>query len=50
MSLRDWLAGQALAGLLANPIYVELQEDFTQCAKAAYLVADAMIRTREVKP
>jgi hypothetical protein len=42
MSLRDWFAGQALAGMLASG------EDFRPSAgaEAAYLLADAMIAAR----
>lgn len=39
MSLRDWFAGQALAGLMVRGA---LQAEAT-----AYLVADAMLRERE---
>jgi hypothetical protein len=48
MSLRDWFAGQALAGLLAHT-----GESERNRAVAAYRYADAMLRardTREVKP
>jgi hypothetical protein len=48
MSLRDWFAGQALAGLLAQP--VEPQYGLGCFAKSAYLMADEMLKTREVKP
>ena len=42
MSLRDWFAGQALAGLLAN---VSNQVD----ARVAYAIADAMLAARKGK-
>jgi hypothetical protein len=48
MTLRDWFAGQALAGLLAHT-----GESERNRAVAAYRYADAMLRardTREVKP
>jgi hypothetical protein len=44
MGLRDWFAGQALAGMgwvAATPTAVENK------AKAAYEIADAMLRERE---
>jgi hypothetical protein len=45
MTLRDWFAGQALAGLLANP------DTWTEAGGvAAYRYADAMLRARGVKP
>lgn len=46
MSLRDWLAGQALVGLLANPE----STDFP--AIRAYQHADSMLvaRKRETRP
>lgn len=40
MSLRDWLAGQALTGLLANP---HASGDIGAIARGAYLQADAML-------
>lgn len=43
MSLRDWFAGQALVGLLAN--YAERTSEVD--ASAAYSVADAMIKRRK---
>jgi len=46
MSLRDWFAGQALAGLLVNQGAKFWDGD----ARNAYAAADAMIKEREVKP
>lgn len=43
MSLRDWFAGQALAGLCALPCAVDPEKD----ARLAYKLADAMLRERE---
>lgn len=43
MSLRDWLAGQALASYLTATHHLDT------CAKAAYELADAMLRAREGK-
>lgn len=47
MSLRDWFAGQALAGMLSNP---ECITGRPAVAVHAYGYADAMIAAREVKP
>lgn len=46
MSLRDWFAGQAIAGC------AEEVSDYTLSAYArdAYLLADAMLKAREAKP
>ncbi len=45
MTLRDWFAGQALAGMLANP------DSWTgDRGVMAYRYADAMLRAREVQP
>ena len=44
MSLRDWFAGQALAGLVAFDRYEERPEVL---AGDAYLLADAMLSERE---
>lgn len=43
MSLRDWLAGQALMGLLADPHQSGASVDF---ARNAYGFADAMLAVR----
>lgn len=42
MSLRDWFAGQALAGSCANPGLAPMSED--ELAQACYAQADAMLR------
>jgi hypothetical protein len=47
MTLRDWFAGQALAGLVS---YVVEGATFENVAEDAYKTADAMLRAREVKP
>lgn len=50
ISLRDWFAGQALAGLMANgnipfaPDYAECEPE--QIATAAFDIADAMLAAR----
>lgn len=48
MSLRDWFAGQALAGFSANP---ECHGwNFEQAADYAYQQADAMLAARKESP
>jgi hypothetical protein len=44
MTLRDWFAGQALAGMLANSSYDE--ETFETTAEMSYMQADAMLAAR----
>lgn len=46
MSLRDWFAGQALAGILADP---EVVGELKPSAEFAYKMADAMLAEREAK-
>jgi hypothetical protein len=46
MSLRDWFAGQALAGWLARNHLADENES----AVLAYIVADAMLAERKEKP
>jgi hypothetical protein len=47
MTLREYYAGQALAGLAS---YVTKGATFDDIAKDAYAIADAMLKAREVKP
>jgi hypothetical protein len=54
MSLRDWFAGQALAGMLAMPsdtdsgnFHNNCGEPFVGAAGYAYRMADAMIAARK---
>lgn len=52
MTLRDWFAGQALAGCLAMPegengsFHTNCGDQFIGVAKYAYQMADAMIKAR----
>ena len=48
MSLRDWFAGQALAGLLAK-YFLNKPEDQKTTTQMAYQLADAML-TERAKP
>lgn len=58
MSLRDWLAGQALIGMVSNPAMVmaiketsgqRKGKDAEITANCCYEYADAMLRARENK-
>lgn len=55
MSLRDYFAGQALAGLLANPdngarkFLAQQKEPTRVLADACFIAADAMIAARKEK-
>ena len=47
MSLRDWFAGQALAGLMQfDGTGLLLEKSRSDAAMASYAIADAMIETR----
>ena len=48
MTLRDWFAGQALAGLLAKYGFGEAEPE--SMAADSYAYADAMLKAREVQP
>lgn len=43
MSLRDWFAGQALAGMMSRPL---TQDRLDFWAEVAYKMADAMMKAR----
>ncbi len=45
MTLRDWFAGQALVGILADGAMV--RKPPSDIAKMAYVFADAMLAERE---
>jgi len=47
MSLRDWLAGMALQGLLANNTLDLTKKEYAQ---EALIQADAVLKAREEKP
>ena len=46
MTLRDWFAGQALAGILACPVVVKLGRE-ESVTRVAYKIADAVLAERE---
>lgn len=46
MSLRDWFAGQALAGMCADPQLKDFAEEF---AKMSYKLADKMLANRNLE-
>lgn len=46
MTLRDWFAGQALAGIMANKVTMPCKEVYDACAELAYIMADAMLTER----
>jgi hypothetical protein len=49
MSMRDWFAGQALAGLLGGP-QGGGAPNIERIVMSAYAIADAMLAERERKP
>jgi hypothetical protein len=50
LTLRDWFAGQALAGMHARDSYDDGTASPKQRARLAYIDADAMIEARKVQP
>ena len=50
MMLRDWFAGQALAGLIAQSGGAATGSDKAVGASWAYRMADAMLKAREAQP
>lgn len=53
MTLRDWFAGQALMGLMANSDLPDLfKKGFAphKAAEISYAVADAMLEARDQRP
>ncbi len=52
MTLRDYFAGQALAGLCANEYYavgMDKPSRFVQITRRAYEYADAMLKARDAE-
>lgn len=47
MSLRDWFAGQALAGIMANSNIAHDAYPRNVAAQDAYALADAMLEARQ---
>ena len=45
LSIRDWMAGQVIAGLYANAIYAE--KPFDDLAQMAYRQANEMMEARK---
>ena len=50
MSLRDWFAGMALHGIIAQPLDSACAFDPGLCAMSAFEYADAMLTARQTKP
>ena len=48
MSLRDWLAGQAMTAIIGS-LYCTPETIFKEVSGRAYAQADAMLKAREVK-
>jgi len=47
MGMRDWFAGRALEGILANPEEQAMEAPAEHIAHLAYKFADAMLEERE---
>lgn len=51
MSLRDWFAGQALTGIIADGFVDYENAGWEQrISSSAFFIADAMLKAREAKP
>ena len=50
MSMRDWFAGMALHGIIAQPLDSACAFDPGLCAMSAFEYADAMLTARQTKP
>lgn len=48
LTIRDYFAGQALAGLMANATLTDHASGPTDMANAAYTIADAMLLARKM--
>lgn len=46
MNLRDWFAGQALAGILSGPMRIT-DENKRRMVEDAWAIADGMLETRD---
>jgi hypothetical protein len=54
MTLRDWFAGQALVGISGAEVRAfafqeDASDDVRFWAKAAYIIADAMLAARDIE-
>jgi len=47
MTLRDYFAGQALIGMVANPAEWLMRNDYELLATHSYAVADVMMQERD---
>jgi len=47
MGMRDWFAGRALEGILANPEELAMEAPPEHIARIAFKFADAMLEERE---
>jgi hypothetical protein len=48
MSLRDWFAGQAIAGMFRHQGWINcVDDDQEEVARRAYIIADAMLAARK---
>lgn len=47
LNMRDWFAGMALQGILANPSDIQSDRIWDYLAEISYNYADAMLKERE---
>ena len=52
MDLRDYFAAKVIQGIVSNPTLIDSFQTgaITSISGVAYIVADAMMKAREVKP